>query len=189
SCRVGRTYYKCRGGSPVDVIVIGAGLGGLAAALAGQSAGHRVSVLERSPQLRDEGSAIGLPPNGVLALDALGLGEQVRARAATHDQGGGMYDRHGHPLLSADRDALEVRTGASLLAVRRTWLHGLLAESLAPGTVRTGRRVAAGADGGDDGAVPIGGQVLQAHGAAVDAGAGTRPLGTAAADHPGLTAP
>ncbi|HEY4420177.1 MAG TPA: FAD-dependent oxidoreductase [Pseudonocardia sp.] len=65
----------------MHIVVVGAGLGGLAAALGVHRAGHEVTVLERAPEPRETGAGIGIPPNGVLALDALGLGEPVRARA------------------------------------------------------------------------------------------------------------
>ncbi|WP_246632128.1 FAD-dependent oxidoreductase [Pseudonocardia nigra] len=65
----------------MDVVVVGAGLGGLAAAVAASRAGHAVTVLERAPAVRETGAGIGIMPNGVLALDALGLGEPVRAQA------------------------------------------------------------------------------------------------------------
>ena len=58
----------------MDVIVAGAGLGGLAAAVGLHRAGHTVTVLERAPESRETGAGIGIMPNGVLALDALGLG-------------------------------------------------------------------------------------------------------------------
>src|SRR5699024_9918043 len=158
----------------MDITVIGGGLGGLAAALAAQRAGHQVTVLERSPRLRDHGAGVGLPPNGVLALEALGLGEQVRAQAAIHEQGAGLHDRHGRPLLATDRAALEARTGASVLAVRRTWLHALLAEALDPGTIRTGSPVSSVIDRGDGVTLRIGEDSLHADAAIVADGARSR---------------
>ena len=45
-------------------MVVGAGLGGLAAAIAVRAAGHEEAVCERSAVLREAGAGIGLMPNG-----------------------------------------------------------------------------------------------------------------------------
>ncbi|WP_433502191.1 FAD-dependent monooxygenase [Pseudonocardia halophobica] len=61
-------------------VVIGAGIGGLAAAAGLRRAGVDVVVLERSRELRPVGAGISLWANAFTALDALGLGRAVRAR-------------------------------------------------------------------------------------------------------------
>jgi 2-polyprenyl-6-methoxyphenol hydroxylase-like FAD-dependent oxidoreductase len=122
----------------VDVVVVGAGLGGLAAGAAAHRAGHTVTVLERAEELRETGAGIGVMPNGVHALDALGLGGPVRERATALPARGGLRDRHGRPLLAVDQAAIEARVGAPLVVVDRTWLHRLLATALPTGTVHTG---------------------------------------------------
>src|SRR5215210_1631605 len=122
----------------MDVVVVGAGLGGLAAGIAAHRAGHAVTVLERSDELRERGAGIGLMPNGVRALDALGLGGAVRERATPMPCGGGLRDRHGRPLLAVDQAAVAARAGAPLVVVDRTWLHRQLAAALPAGAVRTG---------------------------------------------------
>ncbi|WP_433284312.1 FAD-dependent oxidoreductase [Pseudonocardia sp. CA-142604] len=169
----------------MHIVVVGAGLGGLAAALAVHRAGHEVTVLERAPEPRETGAGIGLPPNGVLALDALGLGEPVRARAVALDGGAALRDRHGRPLLTTDQVAMAAHVGAPFVAVPRPWLHGLLAEALPAGTIRTGCAVTAVREAGAhvelDGAAD-----LRAHAVVVADGAGSRLRGTLFPGHPGL---
>ena len=62
-----------------DVLVIGAGIGGLAAAIALAQRGARVRVLEQSPEIAEVGAGLQITPNGVAVLDALGLGAALRA--------------------------------------------------------------------------------------------------------------
>jgi 2-polyprenyl-6-methoxyphenol hydroxylase-like FAD-dependent oxidoreductase len=57
-----------------SAVVVGAGVGGLAAAGALARSGWHVTLLERGERLRSAGAALLLWPNGLAALDALGLG-------------------------------------------------------------------------------------------------------------------
>lgn len=125
------------------VMVVGAGLGGLAAAIAATRAGHEVTVLERAVDLRENGAGIALLPNAVLALDALGLGVPIRERAAPLHAGGGLRDRNGRTLIAADQATVQALIGAPFAVVPRQWLHRLLAAELPAGVVRTGSPVEA----------------------------------------------
>ncbi|GAV62990.1 FAD_binding_3 domain-containing protein, partial [Cephalotus follicularis] len=60
-----------------DVVIVGAGIAGLATAVAMKRVGVRALVLERSDGLRATGAAIGLFPNAWLALDALGVSHKL----------------------------------------------------------------------------------------------------------------
>jgi len=61
----------------VDVIVVGGGIGGLAAAYSLGKAGKSVIVLEQSSQFSEVGAGLQLGPNALRALDSLGLLEEV----------------------------------------------------------------------------------------------------------------
>ena len=60
------------------VIVAGAGIGGLTAALALARNGFRVIVLEQAERLEETGAGIQLSPNAARMLIDLGLGERLR---------------------------------------------------------------------------------------------------------------
>lgn len=84
-----------RGGRP-HAVVVGAGLGGLAAAVALHSSGWSVEVLEQAPHVSVIGAGIAIAPNALRALDVLGSGRtseharRSRAPAATaHPTDGG----------------------------------------------------------------------------------------------------
>ncbi|HXV94342.1 MAG TPA: FAD-dependent monooxygenase [Pseudonocardia sp.] len=179
------------------IVVVGGGLGGLAAAVAAHRAGHEVTVLEGSPAPRETGAGIGIMPNGVLALDSLGFGAQVRALAAPLDAGGGLRDRHGRPLLAADQAAVQKRTGAPLAVVARPWLHHLLAEALPAGALRTGAPVTGVRPAGDGVEIetgtgtgetggPAGSARIRADVVVAADGARSRIRAALFPDHPGL---
>ncbi len=66
-------------------IVVGGGIGGLAAALALTREGVEVQLLEQAAQIGEIGAGIQLGPNAFAALDALGVGERARACAVFTD--------------------------------------------------------------------------------------------------------
>ena len=70
----------------LPVRVAGAGIGGLAAALALARQGLPVKVLEQASRIGEIGAGIQLGPNGFAAFDALGIGEQARALAVYTDE-------------------------------------------------------------------------------------------------------
>jgi salicylate hydroxylase len=64
-----------------NVLIAGAGIGGLTTALALARAGLRATVFEQAPELVEAGAGIQLTPNATRALIALGLGEELKRTA------------------------------------------------------------------------------------------------------------
>ena len=68
-------------------MVIGAGIGGLAAAAGLCSAGWDVTACERAASLEPIGAGLALAPNGLRALDPIGVGDVLRALAVPQELG------------------------------------------------------------------------------------------------------
>ncbi|MET7460431.1 FAD-dependent monooxygenase [Nonomuraea sp. NPDC005501] len=117
------------------IAVVGAGLGGVAAAVGLHRQGHEVTLFERGAELREKGTGIVVMPNGLRALDDLGLAEDVRRRVM-HAISGGLRDRHGRPLLIADLAQVEQGIGTPAM-IDRAELHRALRAPLPPDLVRT----------------------------------------------------
>jgi salicylate hydroxylase len=64
-----------------QMVVSGAGIGGLCAALALLQRGFDVTVCEQAPELREVGAGVQLSPNGTRVLASLGVLEDLRAVA------------------------------------------------------------------------------------------------------------
>ncbi len=64
-----------------SVLIVGGGIGGMAAALSLSRLGLAVTVLEQASTLGEIGAGIQLAPNAFAALDALGVGARTRAKA------------------------------------------------------------------------------------------------------------
>lgn len=124
-----------------DVVIAGAGIGGLTLAIALRRRGARVRVFERATQLGAVGAGIGLPANGVKALQTLGLGEAV-TRAGMVVGRAAILDSRGRPLGSeVDLRDVYQEMGASLVALHRARLHALLLDAVGSDIVSTGVHV------------------------------------------------
>ena len=121
--------------------ILGAGIGGLTAAIALQRAGHDVVVYEQSKQFLRVGADINLTPNAVRALDGLGIGEAVRQTAArpTH-RISRTWNTGEETSRLAMGDTAEQKYGAPQLTIHRADLLAALAEVFPLQQVRFGKR-------------------------------------------------
>ena len=117
---------------PLRIAIIGAGIGGLAAACALRQRGMEVELYERSTKLEEVGAGLQIGPNGVKVLRALGLEDELMRNAfeplsimsITWDEG---RLRFRQPLKAVARE----KYGAPYMTAHRADLHAMLRRAVA----------------------------------------------------------
>ena len=106
-------------------MIIGGGIGGLAAAAALGRDGWQVTVREREGGLPGTGTALGIWPAALHALDQLGAGDEVRRTG--HRQDAAEFRRpDGSRIAAVDVDRLRRRTGDHVYLLSRPALLAIL---------------------------------------------------------------
>jgi len=149
----------------MDIVIIGAGIGGLAAAACLLQDGHRVRVFEQAPQLGEVGAGIQMSANAVKVLDHLGLRATIEPDAVRPLAFEFRRFDSGDLLHRIALGALhEQAHGAPYLQIHRADLHRALqaaVERLSPGCVTLNARAVSLDDGPDgvrvvfDGGPPV----------------------------------
>ncbi|ROO85132.1 2-polyprenyl-6-methoxyphenol hydroxylase-like FAD-dependent oxidoreductase [Actinocorallia herbida] len=122
------------------VIVVGGGIGGLTAAAAFKRAGWSVRVVERAERLSEVGSGLALAPNALRVLDALGIGDSVRALSRIQGDGG-IRKPDGTWLNRSSAEAAQARFAEPTVILLRAALVDLLASLLTDAELRLGTEV------------------------------------------------
>ena len=125
----------------MKIAIVGAGLGGLVAAIAAQRAGFEVSVYEQAAAFGEVGAGIQLGPNAVKVLRALGREEGLARFGALPEHHVGRSWQSGRVLFkSATRKACVERFGAAFYQVQRSDLHAYLRSALPENAVHLAKR-------------------------------------------------
>src|SRR5260370_21211579 len=118
------------------VIVIGAGIGGLAAALTLRRAGLEVQVFEQAAELREVGAGIQISPNASRILNRLGLEEPMhRMGVRPHSIVMHRWDDGRELARQPLADACERNFGAPYYNFHRADLLDLLSATLPQGVL------------------------------------------------------
>lgn len=117
------------------VAIIGGGIGGLAAARALYDVGWEVTLFEREAGLSGAGTALGIWPSALAALDRVGVGDAVRGRAMPQ-QAARFLRPDGTPIATLDAGAMARRADDPVYLLSRPALLDLLHDAAPPPALR-----------------------------------------------------
>ena len=134
------------------VLIVGAGIGGLTAALALARDGHAVEVYEQAPALAELGAGVQISANGARVLFALGLERAIRTVWCEPAGKEIRLWNTGETWKLFDLGSESVaRYGAPYFMMHRADLHRVLIDAVrahAPGAIRLDARCVGFADDG-----------------------------------------
>lgn len=112
----------------IKIGLVGAGLGGMTAAVALQQRGFNVTLYEQATELGEIGAGITVGPNANKVLNALGLEDEMEALAAPSPHVGVLDYQTGERLTYATRgrDSFMAEYGAVSRLVHRADFHAVL---------------------------------------------------------------
>jgi len=134
------------------VAIIGAGIGGLSAAIALHRAGLATRVFEQATDIGEVGAGLSLTPNAVKGLGWLGVRKAIETLADEPPQQITRHYESGEILVRFDRSDTVARYGAPYLQMHRADLHAVLLEHYREhchGRVVTDRRLRSLQESGD----------------------------------------
>ena len=113
-----------------SLVIVGGGIGGLAAALGLANKGCRVTVLEQAERFGEIGAGIQIAPNAFHAMDRLGVGAAARSKAVFIDALIMMDGMTGEQVFRGPLDGPFRDTfGNPYAVIHRADLHGVLLDA------------------------------------------------------------
>jgi 2-polyprenyl-6-methoxyphenol hydroxylase-like FAD-dependent oxidoreductase len=115
-------------------LIVGAGIGGLAAGLALRRAGWDIRIFERTSAARELGFGLGLAPNAIAALREIGVADAVVPRGIT-PAAGEIRHMDGRVIRRMAMRPGDLPPDDAMRLVLRPALHGALLDAVGPHTV------------------------------------------------------
>lgn len=123
------------------VVIVGAGIGGLVAAVAFRRRGWDAAVYEAAPEFRPVGKGIWVPINAMSVLARLHLADPI-AHAGWPLDRIEIHAATSRPLAAIDLRPLTAAHGRGTVSIHRATLVGILAAALPPEAFHLGKRLA-----------------------------------------------
>ena len=115
----------------IRIAIIGAGIGGMTAAVTLAQKGFKVNIFEQAPELSEVGAGLTVTPNATKGLIYLGLGQAMEKIGMAHELQGVRHYQTKEMIvpLKRGRHMLE-KYGAYQFQVHRADIHDILIENL-----------------------------------------------------------
>lgn len=128
--------------SPFTIAIVGAGMGGLAAAAALQRFGIDAQVYEQAPGFARVGAALQLTPNSMKTARGLGIEQRMLEVGFipefAHNR---QWDTAEVTYLHPMGEQTKARYGANDVMVHRAEVHSALVDLLKPGTIKLNKKL------------------------------------------------
>lgn len=121
---------SCGEKTPLKVVIVGCGLGGLSCAIACRRGGLNVQILEKAAKILPVGAGIQIPPNATKVLQHYGLEEALNEGGAVRVDGRHLRRYSDGKLLASmpRNEAYVERMGAAYYVIHRADYHRVLME-------------------------------------------------------------
>ena len=113
------------------IAIIGAGIGGMTAAVTLAKKGVKVSIFEQAPELSEVGAGLTITPNATKGLMYLGLEKQMKEVGMAHTQQGVRHFETGEMIVPLERgEKMLEKYGAYQFQAHRADVHDVLIDEL-----------------------------------------------------------
>lgn len=123
-----------------QIAIIGAGIGGLTAALAFKRKGLNVIVYESAAEIKPVGAGIGIANNAMQVFKKLGINEKIE-NAGVKVSSMNITDHKLRSLSVMDLNEFEVKYGVCNISIHRAVLQNILAEEIGFENIKLSKRL------------------------------------------------
>ena len=121
------------------ITIIGAGIGGLATALAFEQLKIDYQIFEQAPALNEVGAGIWLAPNALQVMEWLGILEEIQAAGNSIDRIT-LANHKMIPISDSDQKMIKKTFGYSTIAIHRAKLQKILFDKIPMHKITLGRQ-------------------------------------------------
>lgn len=122
------------------IAIIGAGIGGLTAALAFKQKGFNITVYESAAEIKPVGAGIGIANNAMQIFKKLGIHEKIE-NACVKVSAMNITDHKLRLLSVMDLKEFEVKYGVCNVSIHRAVLQKILAEEIGFENIKLSKRL------------------------------------------------